>query len=111
MHKGINKKGSKNEEGINLHVKPGNVAEHLHSNLESESGPSNTEETCNLSKSHNFDDDMAFFDKTTIQFLQHLHFYTRVFKLVFGCIKSFDVQIDAMKNNVDGIPSNPRWYF
>ena len=46
--------------------KTGNFAAKLHFNPKTESGPSDAEDTHHLINHHNFDYDMASFDKTTI---------------------------------------------
>ena len=54
---------------------------------------------------------MAFFDKTTIQFIQKLHFSRNILKFFLGCIPSFDAKIAAMKNKDNETPYNPGWDF
>ena len=69
-HNRINEQVNKNEEERkNLHGKPGTVAAILNFNSKIESDASHKEETCHLSKHHNFDDIMASFEKATVQFL------------------------------------------
>ena len=52
---------------------------------------------------------MASFDKTTVKFLQNLHFYRNVLKFVLGFISGFYAKLDSMKTNVDENQSNPKW--
>ena len=54
---------------------------------------------------------MESFDKTTVEFIEDLHFYRNVLNFVLGLFPSFDAKIAAMKNKVDEIPSNTRWRF
>ena len=77
----------------------------------SESDPSDVYDTHHFSKHSNFDDDMAFFDKTTVQFLQKNHYHRKVLKFVLDCIPSFDAKISATKNKVDETPSNKNGNF
>ena len=83
----------------------------MHFNSETEIDPSDTDKTHYLSEYHNFDDEMATFDKTTFKFLQNLHFRTKVMKFFLGCSPSFGVKKSGMNTNVDEYPSIPRWYF
>ena len=64
-----------------------------------------------MSKHNNYDDDMAYFEKTTVQLLQNLQFCTKEMKFVLGCIPIFDVKTAGMKINVDESTSITRWYF
>ena len=64
-----------------------------------------------MSKNPNFDDDIASFDKTTVEFLQKLHFNRNALKFVLGFIPIFYDKISEMKNKVDETPFNPRWDF
>ena len=64
-----------------------------------------------MSKHPNFDNDMASFDKTMVEFLQKLNFPRNILKFFLGCIPIFDDKITAMKNKVYETPSNPRWEF
>ena len=54
---------------------------------------------------------MDSIDKTTVKFLQNLHWYINVLKFVLGFIPSFDDKTAAMKNKVDEIPCNTEWEF
>ena len=94
-----------------IHGKPGYVSAKLNFNSKSESDPSEGDDTDHLIKHPNFDGDMAYFDKTTVQFIQKHYFHINVFKFVLGCIPSFDAKISATKNKVDETPSNTRWNF
>ena len=69
------------------------------------SDTSDIEEPQNFRKHQNFYDDMASFDKKTVQFIKNLHFNSKITKFVFGCIPSFDVNISGMKTNVEESPS------
>ena len=64
-----------------------------------------------MSKYPNFYDDIASFDKTTVEFIQKLHFHRNILNFVLGCIPSFDDKIAAIKNKVDKTPPNTRWEF
>ena len=88
--------------------KPGDVSAKLNS-MDTESDPSDGDDSDNLSKHTNFDDEMASFDKTTIEFFQNKHFDRNVLKFFLGCIPSFDDKIAAMQNKLDETTSNPRW--
>ena len=67
--------------------------------------------TKHLINNSNFDDDMASFDKTTVQILPKIHFHRNVLKFFLGCIISFGAKIAAMNNKFDENPFNPRWEF
>ena len=54
---------------------------------------------------------MASFDRTTIQFIQNLHFHRKLLKCDLGFIPSFVVKMDGMNTKVDDTSSNPRWDF
>ena len=82
----------------------------LNFNSESESGLSDGEETNHMSKHHNFDNDMASFDKKIVRFIQKNHFHRNVFKFVLGCTPSFDDRIYAMRTSIYENTSNPKWY-
>ena len=55
-----------------------------------ESNPSDRYDTDHLSKSPNFDNGMAPFDQTTVEFIQKLHFHRNVLKFILVFISSFD---------------------
>ena len=74
MHKNINEQENKNEENkINIHGNTGEVSVKLNFTY-SEINPSDGDDTHILSKHSNFDDDMLFFARITVQFLQNLYF-------------------------------------
>ena len=62
-----------------------------------------------MSNHHNFDDDMASFDKKIVQFFQNLHVHINILKFFLGWISIFDVKIAAMNTKVDDTPSNIKW--
>ena len=64
-----------------LHGKPGDVSEELNF-TDTESDPSDRDDTDNLIKHPNVDDDMAYFDNTTVGFIQKLHFHVNVLDFV-----------------------------
>ena len=71
------------------------VSSKLDFNSYSESDPSDRYDTNNLSKHHNLDDVMESFDKTTVQFLQKLHFHRNVLMFVLGFTTSFGTVIEG----------------
>ena len=83
----------------------------LNLNSDTERYPPDGEDTNNLGKYHNFDDDMAPFDKKIVQFIQNLHFNTNWLNFVFVWIPCFDAKIVALRTNVDETTFNPIWYF
>ena len=99
------------EEVTTKHGKLGNVSAQLHFNSEIETDASDDSETHHSIKHHNLDDEMASFEKTTFQFLQNLHFHSKVMKFVSGCIPSFYDKIYGMNNNDDESPSIPKLTF
>ena len=71
---------------------------------DTESDPSEKYDTDHLNKHPNSDDDMASFDKITIEFLQKYIF-------IETYVPCFDAKISAMKGKIDETLSNPKWGF
>ena len=105
----INKEIKMKRKGT-LHGKPGHVSEKSNFNSDSESDPSDGDDTEHLIKYDNFDDEMVSFDKKNGQFLQKLHYHKNVLKFVLSLISILYSNIYAMKNKVHDIPSNTKWY-
>ena len=96
----INKEIQMKRKGT-LHGKPGHVSEKSNFNSDSESDPSDGDDTEHLIKYDNFDDEMVSFDKKNVQFLQKIHYHKNVLKFVLGCIPSFDTKMYITKNKFD----------
>ena len=64
-------KNIKMKKQSNIHEKPGDVSVKLNF-TDTESNPSDRYDTDHLSKIPNFDNDMAPFDKTTVEFIQKI---------------------------------------
>ena len=90
--------------------KPGDVSAKL-SFTDTESDPSDGDDTDHLSKHINFEYFMAYSDKTTVQFLQKNHYHKNVLKFILVYIPIFDDKISTTKNKVDETTSNPGWEF
>ena len=89
------------------HGKPIYLSVQLHFDSETETDPSDTEETRHLRKNQIFDDYIVSFENKIVQFLQNLHFRTKSMKFVLCFILCFSVKNAVMKNNDDEYPSIP----
>ena len=69
----MNKKMKMKRKKSNLHVKPGYVSAELNF-TDKETYPSDRDDTDNLNEHPNFDNEMASFDKNTIEFLKKIIF-------------------------------------